>query len=112
MLCLGGQCNYKLKPDSNVSWQFILDHVVPNTKSRVGDNVAYVIRKALLCYFFSDSQATYPVPADVETRICNAHEQADGGEGNLVAQVCLFLSGDKGKFLSLRANRKRGGAWS
>ena len=74
MLCLGGLCKYKVKSDSNVNCQFILDYVAPYAKSRVGDNVAYVIRTALLFYVFSDRQATDPVPPNLETRVCNAYE--------------------------------------
>ena len=49
-LCVGGPCKYVLKEGSGVTDNFLLEHVVRNTRTRTrySDDVAKVLGKALL----------------------------------------------------------------
>jgi hypothetical protein len=80
ILCIGGPCKYVLKEGSNVSDEWLLEHVVPNIQSRLDGAIAKTLARALLWAAFDNEVCLY-VPTQVRERIrFSYHSVPDGLE--------------------------------
>jgi hypothetical protein len=97
-LCIGGPCKYVVREDSGVTDKFILDYVTEKARTRVGDQVALVLGKALLWYIF-DADGDGDVPTVVKQRVQNAyvHIQVLPDGTNPVKKVLIVITGHEGE---------------
>jgi hypothetical protein len=98
LLCVGGPCKYIMREDSGVTDQFILEYVTVKARTRVGDQVALVLGKALLWYIF-DPEGEDDVPTVVKQRVQNAysHIQVLPEGTNPVKKVPIVITGHEGE---------------
>lgn len=94
MLCVGGPCSYRVKPDLGVTDAWILTHVVPNITQVYGDALAKVLGRALLWCIFSENSSW--VPQQIRDRVTTAYAAvvntlADGE--NPVEKKLLIITG-------------------
>ena len=96
-LCIGGPVKHKIKANEGITNAFILQHVTPAVRTRLGDDVATVLGKALMWLAFSEKSDF--VPAALKDRItgnCNAI-RPNGFEGNPIEKVLIVISGSEGE---------------
>ncbi len=71
MLCVGGPCSYRVKPNSRVTEEWIIGNVVPFTAEVYGYALAKILGKALLWCVFSEHKAW--VPQQIRNSVTQAH---------------------------------------
>ena len=71
MLSIGGPCRYVLQ--NNVTDQFVLTHVVPNTRKKFDDAPAVILGTALLFSIFCIDDESNNVPASICISVRNAY---------------------------------------
>ena len=96
-LCKGGPVHYKVRENSGISNQWILDFVVPNTRSQYCESVSLVLGRALLWRIF-DPEESEKVPASITNRVIQAYGELlnnilDDGI-NPIKKVALLVTGD------------------
>ena len=99
LLCPGGPCSYRIKTNSCVTNDWILDHVVPSIAGSVyGRTLATILGKALLWVIFSDKK--HWVPPAIVARVTDAYrelvgeEDTSGALANPVEKKLLVVTGD------------------
>ena len=83
MLCPGGACSYRIRENSPVTDDWILENVVPNiTNSSYGRGLAKILGKALLYVCFSNN--SHWVFAPTLERVKTAYNELMGDEINII----------------------------
>jgi hypothetical protein len=98
ILCVGGPCKYVLKEGCGVTDNFILEHVVPNIRTRYSDAVALVLGKVLLWFVFTPEGTAY-LPQTLCERVRTAYSDVATlpADENPVKKVPLVISGHEGE---------------
>eukprot|EP00980_Cylindrotheca_fusiformis_P006798 scaffold1423_cov74-Cylindrotheca_fusiformis.AAC.1 len=100
LLCIGGPCKYVLAPGSNVTNEFLLNHVMTNSAARIGNDVAIVLGRALLWYAFTDN-GREDLPTELSERIQDAYQNFvtnDLPEGtNPIKKLPVIIHGMEGR---------------
>ena len=96
-LCIGGACSYRIKQQSEITDDWICEHVTPSiaTSASYGRVLATLLGKALLWVTFSDHSEW--VPPAIRIRIKEAYEGVLGTEvaDNPVEKHMLVLTGEE-----------------
>lgn len=97
-LCMGGPCKYKVREDSGITNNFILQYVTPNIRRRLGDCVALILGAAILFYAYSP-EGQEDVPPTILQRVCNAYNNIRilPVEVNTVSRIPLHITGHEGE---------------
>jgi hypothetical protein len=98
ILCIGGPCKYKIQEGSGITDDFILENVMTKARTRVGDNVAKVLGKALLWYIM-DPCSDGDIPDFLSLRIKNAYQyiQLLPENVNPIKRVPVVITGHEGE---------------
>jgi len=105
MLCPGGPCSYRIKSDSPVTEDWILEHVVPNlAASSYSTTLAKLLGKALLWTIFSEKSGW--VPGGIVDRVKLAYNNLLGEESNVnpIEKRLLVITGDDATLLITEVN--------
>ena len=101
MTCVGGPCSYRIKADSPVTDDWILEHVVPNIAGHAsyGPGLGRILGKALLWVIFSEKSNW--VPGAIVERVKIAYYQLLGEESaeNPIEKKMLVITGDDASLL-------------
>jgi hypothetical protein len=98
MLCPGGPIKYKLRDGSNVTDEFILEHVVPKTAGRLQNATALVLGRAILWGAFSGIAQVMPI--GLRNRIQNAYTGVQNelpAGTNPVQKIPIVVTGNEGE---------------
>lgn len=104
VLCPGGPVKYKVRTDANIDFRFILRCVCPKIASKLGNDVAIILGRALLWGAFTqpnDDDNESIMPHWLADRIRNkyrVHIQNDLAPGiNPIEKVAYIVTGNEGQ---------------
>ena len=96
-LCGDGAIKYEYKEGTAVNDEWIVVHVTPNIKDRMGHPIAVVLGKSLLWAVMSNDETFGNfLPAAAVARIRSSYETLAGNNENPIQKIYLTVSGSEG----------------
>ena len=99
LLCIGGPVKYQLRDDAGIDDDWILSTVMPHGCTKIDNNAAVVLGRAVLWYAFT-AEGIADMPPMLYQRICNAYALLNNdleATTNPVKKIPLVVSGNDGE---------------